>query len=118
MNRGKTDSAAENDEWPAITETLIGGLDRNLCRSAAKRLHLELEAFRARSMTVRGKAARRQFERELDTYVENSASLRAAARRDIRERMQNVVLSLESAVAAMEKWKSATIQHPTMRRQK
>ena len=79
--KSKADSTAERDDWRETVESAIDGVKRNLCRSAPERIRLELEVFRTRSAAIQGKAERKRFERQLDSYSESSACLRAATKR-------------------------------------
>lgn len=98
--KGKVHSTV--DDWVATMKSLTEGVESNLCRSAPERLRSELRAFGTRSTSMLGRAARRQFERDLEAYLESLPSLRAAARRHIRSAAQETLDHLESVLKMME----------------
>ncbi len=70
---------------------LIDGVGINLCPSAPKRVHAQLQNFRLQVAEARTPRLRAQLERRVESYLEAKPCTRAAARRYIRPKLVNAL---------------------------
>jgi hypothetical protein len=95
-------------KWKDIMEDLLDGIEGELRPSTRLRAKKSLRPFRtrlSRSLTAR---ERKRFERELEAFLQGEPIVRAASKRFLKKRVNEVVgravLTLKRAETVLKKW--------------
>jgi hypothetical protein len=98
------------EEGKKVMDDLLHGASRELSSSATRGARAALNELRARLKPIRTTRKLRRFEREVETFLQSKAFLRAATQRYLDKRARRLVkaahATLKRAHAAILKYKS------------
>jgi hypothetical protein len=89
-----------SSDWKIWMEELINGVEQELRSTTPIKARVALHTFRGRVSRCRDLRKRKQFERELDAFLQSKPLLRGAARRYIRKIAPPII---KAALAALKR---------------